>query len=167
MRGRQRERRKAAVLARKKEVKPVSGVLHKAVSIIDAAAEEAVDEVGDDEDEADDDDDNEDHDDEEEEDNHAALKLMTLISSSAAPLRRLLCNQPQSMREPHRSSASFVRHCFCICFSNTAPPLLLPSSLLHHQRESCVHFLVAKKIKHLFFSVKNSTNLLTNQSRRH
>lgn len=155
------------MLARKKEVKPVSGVLHKAVSIIDAAAEEAVDEVDGDEDEADDDNaDNEEHDDEEEEENHAALKLMTLISSSAAPLRRLLCNQPQSMREPHRPSASFVRHCFCICFSNTSPSPR-PPPLLHHQRESCVHFLVAKKIKHLFFSVKNSTNLLTNQSRRH
>lgn len=71
----ERERRKAAVLARKKEVKPVSGVLHKAVSIIDAAAEEAVDEV---DEEAVDDDDNEEQD---EAVNHAALLKLLLLCS--------------------------------------------------------------------------------------
>lgn len=66
------------MLARKKEVKPVSGVLHKAVSIIDAAAEEAVDEV--DEEEVDDDDDNDNEDqDEDEADNHAALLKLLLL----------------------------------------------------------------------------------------
>lgn len=66
------------MLARKKEVKPVSGVLHKAVSIIDAAAEEAVDEEEVDDD--DDDNDNEDHD-EHEADHHAALLKLLLLCS--------------------------------------------------------------------------------------
>lgn len=137
-----KERGERQLLARKKEVKRVSGVLHKAVSIIDAAAEDAVAEA-------------------------AAVAAVAVVAAAADDVGgddddaallahlQLPASQAFYVIEP-RSSASFVRHFyitprFCICFSNTACSCLRHCQVASPWRKSCALWRNAQKTNQIFF----------------